>query len=83
MWPTALSGIRLGCCCCSAHDQSGLLHCLGSATHYFGLTNILFLLQSVHLERLALYHDSDRLPWEIDKRWEDISPHEWIEVCLI
>lgn len=41
---------------------------------------ILFLLQSVQLERLALYHDSNRLPWEIDKRWEDISPHEWIEV---
>jgi hypothetical protein len=49
----------------------------------FCLTNILFLLQSVHLERLALYHDSDRLPWEIDKRWEDISPREWIEVFLI
>jgi vacuolar protein sorting-associated protein 13A/C len=47
------------------------------------LKNILFLLQSVHLERLALYHDSDRLPWEIDKRWEAISPHEWIEVFLI
>ncbi|PNY09268.1 calcium-dependent lipid-binding family protein, partial [Trifolium pratense] len=38
------------------------------------------LRKSVHLERLALYHDSDRLPWEIDKRWEDISPHEWIEI---
>lgn len=45
------------------------------------LINTLFL-QSVHLERLALYHDSDRLPWEIDKRWEDISPHEWIEVIF-
>lgn len=58
---------------CLAHTQSGLLHC-------FGLTNDLFLLQSVQLERLALYHDSNRLPWEIDKRWEDISPREWIEV---
>lgn len=38
------------------------------------------LRKSVHLERLALYHDSNRLPWEIDKRWEDISPHEWIEI---
>ncbi|KEH32375.1 calcium-dependent lipid-binding-like protein [Medicago truncatula] len=38
------------------------------------------LRKSVHLERLALYHDSDRLPWEIDKRWEDIGPHEWIEI---
>ncbi|XP_061360270.1 uncharacterized protein LOC133304277 isoform X2 [Gastrolobium bilobum] len=38
------------------------------------------LRKSVQLERLALYHDSNRLPWEIDKRWEDISPHEWIEI---
>ncbi|KAF3970469.1 hypothetical protein CMV_005848 [Castanea mollissima] len=27
-----------------------------------------------------MYHDSDRLPWEIDKRWEDLSPKEWIEI---
>ncbi|KAK7291737.1 hypothetical protein RIF29_07114 [Crotalaria pallida] len=38
------------------------------------------LRKSVQLERLALYHDSDRLPWEIGKRWEDISPNEWIEI---
>ncbi|KAJ1403039.1 Vacuolar protein sorting-associated protein 13, N-terminal domain [Sesbania bispinosa] len=38
------------------------------------------LRKSVQLERLALYHDSNQLPWEIDKRWEDISPHEWIEI---
>ncbi|KAK7363427.1 hypothetical protein VNO77_05570 [Canavalia gladiata] len=38
------------------------------------------LRKSVQLERLALYHDSDQLPWEIDKKWEDISPREWIEI---
>ncbi|CAJ1940745.1 unnamed protein product [Sphenostylis stenocarpa] len=38
------------------------------------------LRKSVQLERLALYHDSDQLPWEIDKRWEDINPQEWIEI---
>ncbi|XP_019418850.1 PREDICTED: uncharacterized protein LOC109329610 isoform X2 [Lupinus angustifolius] len=38
------------------------------------------LRKSVHLERLALYHDSDRHPWEIHKRWEDITPREWIEI---
>ncbi|WVZ12338.1 hypothetical protein V8G54_016868 [Vigna mungo] len=38
------------------------------------------LRKSVQLERLALYHDSDHLPWEIDKRWEDINPREWIEI---
>ncbi|KAF7837665.1 putative vacuolar protein sorting-associated protein [Senna tora] len=38
------------------------------------------LRKSLQLERLALYHDSDSLPWEIDKRWEDISPQEWIEI---
>jgi len=51
-----------------------------SAT-YFLSDEYLFSLQSVQLERLALYHDSDHLPWEIDKRWEDINPPEWIEVC--
>nr|XP_029143620.1 vacuolar protein sorting-associated protein 13C isoform X3 [Arachis hypogaea] len=38
------------------------------------------LRKSVQLERLALYHDSDRLPWEIHKSWEDINPNEWIEI---
>ncbi|KAH1088253.1 hypothetical protein AAZX31_07G215500 [Glycine max] len=38
------------------------------------------LRKSVHLERLALYHDSNQLPWEIDKRWADINPQEWIEI---
>ncbi|XP_027330645.1 uncharacterized protein LOC113846496 isoform X2 [Abrus precatorius] len=68
-------------------DTSGALdrlrkvsNSLPSAADYFGLTNTLFSLQSVQLERLALYHDSDQLPWEIDKRWEDISPKEWIEI---
>lgn len=43
---------------------------------------MLILLQSLHLERLALYHDSNSFPWKIDKRWEDLSPKEWIEVCF-
>ncbi|KAI4335042.1 hypothetical protein L6164_013726 [Bauhinia variegata] len=38
------------------------------------------LRKSLQLERLALYHDSDSLPWEIDKRWEDIGPIEWIQI---
>ncbi|KAK1591812.1 hypothetical protein Q3G72_014066 [Acer saccharum] len=38
------------------------------------------LRKSLQLERLALYHDCNSLPWKIDKRWEDLSPKEWIEM---
>ena len=39
--------------------------------------------QSLQLERLAMYHDSDNLTWKMDMKWEDLSPKEWIEVWLI
>ncbi|KAJ8767440.1 hypothetical protein K2173_017484 [Erythroxylum novogranatense] len=38
------------------------------------------LRKSLQLERLAVYHNSDSLPWEIDKRWEDLTPKEWVEI---
>ncbi|KAK4798434.1 hypothetical protein SAY86_030760 [Trapa natans] len=38
------------------------------------------LRKSVQLERLALYHDCNSLPWTIDKRWGDLSPKEWVEI---
>ncbi|KAG8370579.1 hypothetical protein BUALT_Bualt14G0131800 [Buddleja alternifolia] len=38
------------------------------------------LRKSLQLERLAMYHDSNRCPWKLDKRWEDLSPREWIEI---
>ncbi|KAG8375129.1 hypothetical protein BUALT_Bualt10G0068200 [Buddleja alternifolia] len=38
------------------------------------------LRKSLELERLAMYHDSNRCPWKLDKRWEDLSPREWIEI---
>ncbi|KAJ6689863.1 hypothetical protein OIU85_006185 [Salix viminalis] len=38
------------------------------------------LQKSLQLERLAVYHDSDNLPWKIDKKWEDLSPEEWVEI---
>lgn len=28
-----------------------------------------------------MYHDCNSLPWAIDKRWEDLNPKEWVEVC--
>ncbi|CAK9318446.1 unnamed protein product [Citrullus colocynthis] len=34
----------------------------------------------VQLDRLAMYHDSNTLPWSLDKKWEDLSPKDWIEV---
>lgn len=40
------------------------------------------LVQSLQLERLAVYHDSDSLPWKLEKGWEDLSPKEWVEVCF-
>ncbi|KAL9249938.1 Intermembrane lipid transfer protein VPS13-like protein [Drosera capensis] len=38
------------------------------------------LRKSLQLERLAVYHDSDRPPWKIQKRWEDLIPIEWVEI---
>ncbi|KAH8501006.1 hypothetical protein H0E87_016007 [Populus deltoides] len=38
------------------------------------------LRKSLQLERLAVYHDSDNLPWKKDKKWEDLSPEEWVEI---
>lgn len=38
------------------------------------------LRKSVQLERLAMYHDSNSDTWKLDKRWEDLSPKEWIEI---
>ncbi|KAI7739602.1 hypothetical protein M8C21_022627 [Ambrosia artemisiifolia] len=36
--------------------------------------------QSVELERLAVYLDSDITPWHISKPWEDLQPSEWDQV---
>ncbi|GAV71650.1 DUF946 domain-containing protein/DUF1162 domain-containing protein/Chorein_N domain-containing protein [Cephalotus follicularis] len=38
------------------------------------------LRKSLQLERLAMYHDSNILPWKTEKRWEDLSPKEWVEI---
>lgn len=38
------------------------------------------LRKSLQLERLAMYHDCNTVPWKIDKRWEDLTPDEWIEI---
>ncbi|XWS49634.1 hypothetical protein CRYUN_Cryun12cG0020000 [Craigia yunnanensis] len=35
--------------------------------------------KSVELDRLALYLDSDILPWHINKPWEDLLPSEWVQ----
>ncbi|KAK9053434.1 hypothetical protein SSX86_030068 [Deinandra increscens subsp. villosa] len=38
------------------------------------------LRKSLQLERLAMYHDSNRPPWKMDKKWEDLSPKDWVEI---
>jgi vacuolar protein sorting-associated protein 13A/C len=38
------------------------------------------LRKSVQLERLSVYHDSDSLPWKLDKSWVDMSPQDWSEI---
>lgn len=38
------------------------------------------LRKSLQLERLAMYHDSDCHPWKLDKKWEDLTPKEWIVI---
>ncbi|XP_076932508.1 uncharacterized protein LOC143598077 [Bidens hawaiensis] len=27
-----------------------------------------------------MYHDSNRPPWNMDKKWEDLSPKDWVEI---
>ncbi|KAE8055526.1 hypothetical protein FH972_012359 [Carpinus fangiana] len=36
--------------------------------------------KSVELDRLALYLDSDIVPWHVDKPWEDLLPSEWLQI---
>ncbi|XP_021714350.1 uncharacterized protein LOC110682332 isoform X2 [Chenopodium quinoa] len=38
------------------------------------------LRKSLQLERLAIYHDSDKPPWQIDENWQNLSPSKWIEI---
>ncbi|KAG2314342.1 hypothetical protein Bca52824_017464 [Brassica carinata] len=38
------------------------------------------LRKSLQLERLALYHDTNSSPWQMEKQWDDISPAEWVEM---
>ncbi|XP_047337153.1 uncharacterized protein LOC124940662 [Impatiens glandulifera] len=38
------------------------------------------LRKSLQLERLAAYHDSNSIPWVLNKKWEDLNPREWIEI---
>ncbi|KAG9446693.1 hypothetical protein H6P81_012821 [Aristolochia fimbriata] len=38
------------------------------------------LRKSLQLQRLAVYHDSGSPPWKLEKKWEDLSPNEWIEI---
>ncbi|XP_020979196.1 uncharacterized protein LOC107640015 [Arachis ipaensis] len=36
--------------------------------------------KSVELDRLAVYFDSDIIPWHINQAWEDLLPSEWFQV---
>ncbi|GFQ08294.1 putative vacuolar protein sorting-associated protein 13b, partial [Phtheirospermum japonicum] len=36
--------------------------------------------KSVELERMAVYLDSDVIPWHIEKPWEDLLPSEWGQI---
>ncbi|KAI7737218.1 hypothetical protein M8C21_001541, partial [Ambrosia artemisiifolia] len=27
-----------------------------------------------------MYHDSNQLPWNMEKKWEDLSPKDWVEI---
>nr|KAJ0222249.1 hypothetical protein LSAT_V11C200057300 [Lactuca sativa] len=53
---------------------------LGNWMKTFDTSGALDKLQkSLQLERLAMYHDSHRPPWKVDKKWEDLSPKDWVE----
>ncbi|ESW28603.1 hypothetical protein PHAVU_002G003000 [Phaseolus vulgaris] len=36
--------------------------------------------KSVELDRLAVYLDSNIIPWHINKAWEDLLPSEWFQI---
>ncbi|OIV92802.1 hypothetical protein TanjilG_00936 [Lupinus angustifolius] len=36
--------------------------------------------KSVELDGLAVYLDSDIIPWHVNKAWEDLLPSEWFQV---
>ncbi|CAI0538916.1 unnamed protein product [Linum tenue] len=36
--------------------------------------------KSVELGELAVYFDSDIIPWHVDKSWEDLLPLEWVQI---
>lgn len=56
------------------------LFCIFHVNLFF-LLLIVFILQSVELDRLAVYLDSDVCPWNVVKLWKDMLPSEWSMVC--
>ncbi|KAK7309084.1 hypothetical protein RJT34_05549 [Clitoria ternatea] len=36
--------------------------------------------KSVELDRLAIYFDSEIIPWHVNKAWEDLLPSEWFQI---
>ncbi|KAL2348225.1 hypothetical protein Fmac_002225 [Flemingia macrophylla] len=36
--------------------------------------------KSVELDRLAVYFDSNIIPWHVNKAWEDLLPSEWFQI---
>ncbi|KAK7307747.1 hypothetical protein VNO77_41077 [Canavalia gladiata] len=36
--------------------------------------------KSVELDRLAVYLDSDIIPWHVTKAWEELLPSEWFQI---
>lgn len=56
------------------------LFCICHVNLFF-LLLIVFILQSVELDRLAVYLDSDVCPWNVVKLWKDMLPSEWSMVC--
>ena len=41
---------------------------------------LIIAVQSLHLEGLAIYHDSGKAPWNVEKRWKEMTSKEWSEV---
>jgi len=46
------------------------------------MSSFYIALQSVELDRLAVYLDSNIIPWHINKTWEDLLPSEWFQVRM-
>lgn len=82
--------MKFSICLCTVHINAMMMWLLEVVAFYLlndkfvNLWSVIYtycsLLQSVELEQLSLYLDSDITPWYVSKPWELLLPSEWAQV---